>query len=203
MPRLSSYSTWVRRTALAALVVITDDLHVQDGSVVQSLALDTGTGGSVDVQAERVTIAGDESRIASDVGRGARGSAGALAITASQVELVNGGVIASATFGQGAGNLVAITTDDLVIANDAETPGGAPTGVIASSQPGSEGGAGNIVIHTPIGSRSVARTASSAARLAMIRMPAPFASSPIGCPLPDLRRVSCPLFCRISAILRT
>jgi hypothetical protein len=110
--------------------------------------LGSGDGGQVTVKADRLLISSGKvaefpSVIASSAEPGSSGRAGSVAVTAGELELHDGGLIASSTFGPGDGGQVTIQADRLLVAGDGATN---LTGIASSAEAGSTGAGGMVNI---------------------------------------------------------
>ena len=104
-----------------AVVVRAVDLQLLNGGVITSSILSSGDAGSVEVIASRLLIDGAAAPpgfltgIASNANDGATGDAGVVIVKAADLQLLNGGTIASATFATGNGGLVEVNADRILI----------------------------------------------------------------------------------------
>lgn len=114
-----------------------DSLKLLGRSQVSSAAILRGVGGSIEIETGELILDGKGELSVISTSAGGEASAGSIVILATDVNLVNGGVISSGTFGDGdAGNLE-ISADNITV--DA-----LGTDVITAIDTGiAEGGAGN------------------------------------------------------------
>jgi filamentous hemagglutinin family protein len=162
-------------TGAAGTVAVTArELELRDGGAISSGTSGAGDAGQVTVEADRLLVtglnaAGYPSKIASSAERGSTGAAGTVTVTAArELELRDGGVITSDTFGPGSGGQVTVKADRLlvlgangVITSDTFGPGsggqvtvkadrllvsGAGAVITSSAQPGSTGAAGTVAV---------------------------------------------------------
>jgi filamentous hemagglutinin family protein len=164
------------------ITITTDVLEVTNGALISASTLGEGTAGTLRVFVEdQVNIDGTSpdgqfrSGIASEVGLGAVGSGGNVEVSTSSLEVTNGALLTSSTFGEGnAGDVVINATGRVVfdgtsedgqlrsaasseIANGARGNGGrveistnsleVTGGAILSASTYGEGAAGNVVIN--------------------------------------------------------
>jgi filamentous hemagglutinin family protein len=128
------------------LSVSTGRLALTDGASLVTFAQGIGAAGPVDVAAGAILIdgRGDPS---SQAGLGsftlAKGQAGAVTVSAGSLSIFANGVVLSATFGGGGGNLALDVRGALTI--DA-TGAKQVTGVVADAEAGSTGSAGDVTI---------------------------------------------------------
>ncbi|MGC9506064.1 filamentous hemagglutinin N-terminal domain-containing protein [Baaleninema sp.] len=147
--------------------ITADTLEVRDGALLFSSTFGQGNAGTINVEAsDRVLFAGSNvegfpSAAASQVADIARGNAGDVRIVANTVEVRDGALLDSSTFGEGNGGTVTIEARDTVFfaGTDIEGfPGG------ASSQVGeiARGNAGDIrVVANTVEVHDGARLSSS------------------------------------------
>jgi len=121
------------------------NLNVSEGS--QLLAGISGVGlpntqaGNIEINATgTVTITGDGSKIANEVGLGAVGNAGNINITAESLFVTTGAQLLASTRGQGNAGNFTITTGSLLVNNESFLAANA-------KEQGSQGNAGNITIN--------------------------------------------------------
>jgi len=123
-------------------------MEVVDGTMIWTGAYSEGNAGSVRVQAGDLRIEGVEDRFTgvwSFVNEGAVGDAGAVDVqVAGLLEMLDGGQISNATFGEGNGGRVRVQAGDSRI----EGMEGRVTGVFNSAHSGSAGSAGDIALKT-------------------------------------------------------
>ena len=124
---------------------VTGELNIQTGSLIQTVAGEVGTGGSIFVKAGKVAIidqGAPQTGIAADTFSDA--SAGNVQLDiAGSLSISGGGKISSDTFGGGAGGNIGIAARSVSIAGE-----GLPsfTAISTESQPGLNGRSGNIVL---------------------------------------------------------
>jgi filamentous hemagglutinin family protein len=180
---LRADAIWIRQgrmmakagsTGAAGTVAVTArELELRDGGTMSSGTSGAGDAGRVTVKADRLLVtglnaAGSPSKIASSAERGSTGAAGTVTVTARELELRDGGVITSDTFGPGSGGQVTVKADRLlvlgangVITSDTFGRGsggqvtveadrllvsGAGAVITSSAQPGSTGAAGTVAV---------------------------------------------------------
>ena len=126
--------------------VTAGELGVRDGGQILSSTFGEGNAGTVTVAAERILISGDRgfSIILSTAEPGSSGDAGAVTVTAANLELRGGGVIISDTFAEGDAGTVAVQAERLLISDD----GGSKvfTGIGSRAREGSTGAGGTVTV---------------------------------------------------------
>jgi filamentous hemagglutinin family protein len=132
-------------------------LEIRNGSTIRSDTEDSGSAGTVNVEADRLFVSGDDSvgpttGITSDAHSGTTGNAGSVTVKAVDLKLRDGGVIHSDTRSSGSAGTVRVQANRLFvsrdgsrrftgIASDATTGGGRP-GALESST----GAAGSVIV---------------------------------------------------------
>jgi large exoprotein involved in heme utilization and adhesion len=129
------------------VTVTARELELRDGGQILSGTFAAGNAGQINVNADRLlvtgfTVAEYASMIASSAEPGSTGQAGAVAVTARELEL-RGGQISSSTWGSGNAGTIEVRADRLVV-----TGGGAArfTGITSFAKAGSTGAGGAINI---------------------------------------------------------
>jgi filamentous hemagglutinin family protein len=134
--------------AAGTVMVTAGELELHDGGQIAGATFGAGPGGQVTVTADRLRIvggrAGSLSTIASSAAPGSSGAAGTVMVTAGELELHDGGQIASDTFAEGKAGAVTVQADRLVIKGvDAA---GLPSTIASSAEVGSTGAGGAVTI---------------------------------------------------------
>src|SRR4028118_745403 len=107
----------------------------------QAWGCPTLEAGNIEINATgTVTITGDGSKIANEVGLGAVGNAGNINITAESLFVTTGAQLLASTRGQGNAGNFTITTGSLLVNNESFLAANA-------KEQGSQGNAGNITIN--------------------------------------------------------
>jgi filamentous hemagglutinin family protein len=123
------------------------DIILSSGAQVHSFVNGLGNGGSVEVTAgEALTLTGPNTRITTTVQPTATGAAGAVTVTAQQIEITGGAEIASKTAGPGGGGILTVTATAGALVLDGQNTGGPITGIVASATMPQSGPAGRIMI---------------------------------------------------------
>jgi filamentous hemagglutinin family protein len=111
------------------VVLLVDDLVVQDGSSVLSTAFGAGGAGGIRIEADTVRVAGVNPELFVDItgstamapsGIAAQsglqgGGGGSISVQAREVALLDGGVIATNTFGAGDSGDIGITAESVLV----------------------------------------------------------------------------------------
>ena len=127
-------------------------IHIRDGALIDSSTFGPGQAGSVEVTARRLLLidrAGARlfTGIGSDTDNQGSGNAGQVSATAWRIELRDGGLISSATFGSGDSGSVRVVANELLV-HGAGTPHETvvipESGVVATSS--GSGNAGNVIV---------------------------------------------------------
>jgi filamentous hemagglutinin family protein len=147
---VSQANTGTRGNAGTIDVQASGSLQLLNGGVISSSTFSVGDAGSVTVNAASVTIDGSGASgvtgIFSQADRGTSGRAGTVNVVATgQVDIVDGGLISSSTFGTGDAGEVRVSGG--TIALDGRGTGRA-TGVVSNASDGS-GNAGAVFVTTP------------------------------------------------------
>jgi filamentous hemagglutinin family protein len=128
------------------------NITVQDGSVILTDTLGTGSGGNLEVRAtESVEVTGISalspifSSILADVAPGATGNGGNIVIETDSLQVTEGGQISSGTFGVGNAGTLTVTTQNLQVSGG--SPFG-PSGLFTPVALGATGNGGDLSIET-------------------------------------------------------
>ena len=128
--------------------VVADDLQILNQGTLTSSTSGLGKGGSIQVQADRITIdgAGNQASIfAHSNSTGEGGDAGSIALTAHEVHLRNQGYLGSYTLGHGRGGSISVQADAITMDNNSAI----------STHADSSGAAGDILLRASSGSVSL------------------------------------------------
>ncbi|MDJ0593511.1 MAG: filamentous hemagglutinin N-terminal domain-containing protein, partial [Pleurocapsa sp. MO_226.B13] len=135
------------------ITISTANLNLTNGGRVDASTFGQGNAGAVnitatgDLTADGEDSAGFPSLIDSRVEPDATGDAGGITISTANLNLTNGGRVATDTSGQGNAGAVTVTaTGDLTA--DGENSGGFPSGITSLVNTGATGDAGGITIST-------------------------------------------------------
>jgi filamentous hemagglutinin family protein len=139
-----------------SVTVRATELRITGGGAISTSTFGTGNGGNVNVTADSLFIDGApgplflRSGIFAEASEGSSGTAGSVAVQATDLTITGGGEISSSTFGDGNGGTVNVTAESLSI--DGSTNGFqkipvAFTGIAATSQAGAKGDAGTVTIN--------------------------------------------------------
>jgi filamentous hemagglutinin family protein len=122
---LSGFSSSIPNFALIRygdagnMLIKSNDLQLRNGGQINSDTFTNGQAGKINVQAERLIIAGDGSEdftgISSTANRGSTGNAGTIGVTASDLELHEGGQILTGTFFRGNAGQVNVDADRVLV----------------------------------------------------------------------------------------
>ena len=128
------------------------NISVQDGSVILTDTLGSGSGGHLDIRAiESLEVAGISalspifSGILADVAPGATGNAGNVSIETDSLKVTDGGQISSGTFAVGNAGILKVKAEDIKVSGI--SPFG-PSGLFAAVAPGARGNGGDLIIET-------------------------------------------------------
>ncbi len=130
-----------------------DAVEIRDGAAVavNSGFLSSGNAGALNLTAGRLFISGDGSPFVTGViGRlesGSEGAGGSLTLTLGDLEIRDGGVVTSTTFGEGDAGPIVVAADSVFISGDGA---GVSTGIISQADQGSLGNGGRISITAPL-----------------------------------------------------
>ncbi|MEN8128881.1 MAG: filamentous hemagglutinin N-terminal domain-containing protein [Pseudomonadota bacterium] len=106
----------------------------------------TGNGGLVNVEAQRIIIDGTGANDDAGIGTLAfietQGNAGAVEVTADEIQLINGGSISSGTRGTGDAGSVLVTASDLTLSGI----GLVPSNISSSAESPSTGAGGQVIV---------------------------------------------------------
>ncbi len=124
-----------------------NELEVTDGAFISAITFGDGKGGTVAVAAQRVGLSGGEAStftgIAAQASSGSIGDAGDVIINAGRLEVRDGAVVSTDTFGSGRGGNAELNADTVLLAG-----GGSSgfTGITAQAGSGGGGDAGEVRI---------------------------------------------------------
>ncbi len=124
---------------------LTANSFLEAGIAADSTSNNAQTGGIVINLTDNLTL--DNSRIINLVGEGGVGNSGNINITASSIEIINGGLIDTSTFGQGNAGLIDITALD-TISIDGEDSNQNSSRISSRVDPGAVGNAEGVAITT-------------------------------------------------------
>jgi filamentous hemagglutinin family protein len=130
--------------------IITRNLSIKNGAVVNASTFATGDAGKINIQASDtifasgVGSAGFSSAIGSNVSQNAAGNAGGINIATGILSLQNGAIITASTFGRGNAGTVKVQARD--ISFDGVGSNGNFSGIFSNVQQGAIGNAGGIDI---------------------------------------------------------
>ncbi len=141
----SSAEAGSRGDAGPVAIVTGGSMTVLHGAQILSNTFSQGAAGAVTIRAGALRLDGVEGRatgIGSQTAHGT-GDAGSVAITVDgPLDLTNGGIISTGTFGAGNGGRITVHAGEATIQGD-----GAPfTGIAGSAEPGSGGDAGTLEV---------------------------------------------------------
>ena len=127
-----------------------DNMLLRNGGEVVTDTFGTGVGGNISVTATNsLSITGHNpanfTGISVTADTGSTGPAGNVTVNADTIQMIDGGIIRSDTFGQGLGGSIAINAKSITI--DRQNSG-TITGVDASTEAAATGSAGNITVKT-------------------------------------------------------
>ena len=135
------------------VMVDADDVEIRDGAAiaVNSGFLSSGNAGALDLTAGRLFISGDGSPFVTGIiGRleiGSEGAGGSLTLNLGDLEIRDGGVVTSTTFGLGDAGAIVVAADSILVSGDGA---GVSTGIISQADQGSLGNGGRIAITAPL-----------------------------------------------------
>jgi large exoprotein involved in heme utilization and adhesion len=134
-----------------SVVIAADRIELLDSGQIFSGTFGIGNGGTVEVTAGSILATGRRqlgssffpSGILATAEPGSRGDAGAVTVTADELEVRKGGVISSDTYAGGNAGKVTVTAGRLLVSGD-----GSPffTGIFSDANPGSGGDAGAVTV---------------------------------------------------------
>ena len=135
------------------IVINTGSLSLINGGLVDASTFGSGNAGEVivtarsDIAADGENSQGLPSGITSGVAEGAEGDAGGVTISATNLNLTDGGRVGASTLNTGNAGEVNITARG-DIAADGENSRGFPSGITSGVRQGAEGDAGGVTIST-------------------------------------------------------
>ncbi|MBL8249825.1 MAG: hypothetical protein JNK95_15860, partial [Candidatus Competibacter sp.] len=128
-------------------------LDLSGGSQISSGTFGLGDGGNLTLAArDTVSISGSDSTglypsgLFANVQPGAAGAAGSITLDVNRLELRDGGLISSTTWGAGRGGNITLTAHDTVIISGSDPADRYPSGLYTQVQPGATGDAGSITL---------------------------------------------------------
>jgi filamentous hemagglutinin family protein len=129
-------------TGNAGVVVLeAKNVTVTGGAQIASDTFSPGAGGAVKVTTrEKISLDGSSSGIFTAAQTGSTGSAGDVVLEAENVTVTGGAQILSDTFSLGTGGAVKVTARETISLE------GSPSRISATAQPGTSGGAGEVVL---------------------------------------------------------
>ncbi len=127
--------------------VSTQYFDIFNGGAISSSSLSGGDAGKVEVVADTLRIdrqsGSRQTGIASDAVEGSSGNAGSVAVSAKNLEILNGGTISSDTLSSGNAGTVQVVADTLRIDGQG---GNRQTGIASDAAEGSSGNAGGVSV---------------------------------------------------------
>ena len=125
-----------------------DSLHVLNGGIINTNTFGSGEGGSISIEAQSVLLDGQgsahDTSITADTGAATNGGkGGSVNVESDSLQILNGGEIATNTFGNGEGGGISIETRTLRI--DAQGNVHKFTGINATTFSENQGGAGGNI----------------------------------------------------------
>jgi large exoprotein involved in heme utilization and adhesion len=133
--------------------IITNNLSLTDGAVIDASTFGKGDAGSVIINATgNISVSGEDkngfgSGIFSSVNENAEGNSGGIQISTKDLSLTNGGQISASTYGQGnAGSVIINATGN--ISASGEDSNGSNSGIFSGVYSTEKGDAGGIEINT-------------------------------------------------------
>lgn len=128
------------------------DVVVRDGARLDSSTYSLGQGGSVAVQAAGavrlvgVRPDGESGGVFAGIGRNGQGLTGTIALTGSQVDILDGAVLASNVSGQGDGAPIAVTARDRLVIGGSAPDGTTLSRIASRLEATGQGNAGAITL---------------------------------------------------------
>ena len=101
------------------LVINASDIEVRNTGQITASTSGQGNGGFIDITTDHLIISRDGAAsftaVVSDASDGSTGHAGGVSIQATDIQLLDSGVLGSRTFGEGDAGMVAVVTDRLLL----------------------------------------------------------------------------------------
>ena len=135
------------------ITIDTGSLSLSDGGSVSASTFGVGDAGEIAITAtDSIFLSGEDSqgfftRINSEVGEGAKGTAGGITINTGSLSLSDGAVLSASTFGVGDAGAIDINTIDAIILSG-ESSQRFRSGIFSVVNPEAEGNSGVITINT-------------------------------------------------------
>ncbi|MEM8723221.1 MAG: filamentous hemagglutinin N-terminal domain-containing protein [Cyanobacteria bacterium P01_G01_bin.39] len=135
------------------VTISTSNLNLNNGGRISANTSGQGNAGAInitatgDISADGENSDGFPSGITSQVGFDAVGEAGGINISASNLNLTNGGRVDASTGGRGNAGAVSVTATGNITA-DGENSDGVPSGITSAVDTNAEGSSGGITIST-------------------------------------------------------
>ncbi|MFH7243971.1 MAG: filamentous hemagglutinin N-terminal domain-containing protein [Spirulina sp.] len=130
------------------IVIRTDTLEMTNGAGLSASTFGTGRAGNVDIEAQGQVIFDTTANALSNVGLGAVGEGGSVAIRADSLAVLNGAQLNASTLGIGDAGNVEITAQDRIIFDGTSADGRFSSAVLSRVGPDAQGNGGNVVIRT-------------------------------------------------------
>ena len=134
--------------------IVTKGLVIEDESEVSSSTFGTGNAGSINIQADSVLVTNGSPIINATFGEG---NAGNISVQTNSLKLIDGGVLTSSTFSEGNAGNIEVNAQSIVLSGTApleligsqdNNPGGFSSGLLTTTELGSMGNGGTIVVNT-------------------------------------------------------
>lgn len=133
--------------------IITKDLAIEDESEVNSSTFGIGDAGQINIQADSVVVKNGSPITNATF---SIGNAGNINVQTNSLMLLDGGTITSSTFGNGDAGNIEVNAQSIVLSGTApleligfsSNPGGFSSGLLTTTELGSMGNGGTVVVNT-------------------------------------------------------
>ncbi|WP_208342039.1 filamentous hemagglutinin N-terminal domain-containing protein [Aetokthonos hydrillicola] len=146
--RVSARSNSSATGNAGSLTINAGQLFVQNEAQVSASTFGAGNGGNLTVNANTILLSGTSpdgktasGLFAQQATLGARGNAGKLTINTQQLQVQNGALVSTSTFGAGNSGNLTVKADTILLT-------GSSSGLFNEANSGSTGNAGNLTINT-------------------------------------------------------
>ncbi len=140
--RLATISDVVASGNGGNIAISAGNLRVLDGGVITAETLGTGAGGNIEINGNRMTIAGANSMITATSDADSTGRGGDVRLSANYLEITDGGQITASTSGLGAGGSIEVIANTVLIVGSDRA---ALAGISAQTLSFGAGGPGGVV----------------------------------------------------------
>ncbi len=138
------------------LHITAGSIELENGADISTSATGDGKAGDMLLEAEKITVTGDENSPTSIAAKNEDGKGGRLVIDTGILTVTDGGEITTSTTGDGKGGDVEITAREVVI-QGRDAFGNNQSGIFSQSLQNTDGGAGSVTLRPHVDERLTLR----------------------------------------------